>query len=112
MGLGHRNWSSGCSGGSEGEEEEEEEETEECDYSGISDGWEEVHDTIVPSSNYLGSSNSGRERLEYGVSYSDYTLRQGRSQNELPSTAEGVHSSNGLLDTLGSLLGSGWLKKH
>ena len=88
----------------------------------ISEGWEEVHDMIVPSSNYYGSSSTiSQERLMYGVSYSDYTLRQGQQLGDDPEqtnnngrTSDRINSSAGLFDALGSMFGSssGWIRKQ
>ena len=90
-------------------------EGEEGNHDNIATGWEEVHDTIVPSSGFTGhTSSTGIDRLEYGLSYSDYTLLHGlnnESRRGLQREEVGVSSSSGLLDTIGTLLGSGWLKK-
>ena len=100
--------------GTEGSNQSTESSSEEAEFdSKIGEGWEELHDMIVPSSNYYGIGTV-RERLEYGTSYSEYTVQQGLhdDQYEKGAARTDAHSSStGLLDTLGSLLGSGWIKK-
>ncbi len=109
--------------------------TSDIDYNNntdISEGWEEIQDRIIPSLNYYGTTIS-RERLEYGVSYSDYVLQRGQQypssndaiqndritngddaiQNDRLSSSSSISSSIGLFDTLGNLFGSsGWIKKQ
>lgn len=84
----------------------------------IDQGWEEVHEMIVPSTNsYFGlspPSTTSKERLEYGVSYSDYTLNYGQHSalNSSDHSSNTAATGSGLfMGTLGSLLGSGWVKK-
>ena len=71
---------------------------------GIGEGWEEIQDLMVPARFYMGTSG---ERLEYGTSYKDY---RHDAPKRMPSV-ENSQLSSGLLDVIGSLLGSGWTRK-
>lgn len=73
----------------------------------IREGWEEVHDLMVPT-HFLPGFHG--DRLEYGTSYSEYSQQGVISESELMQ-CDSVQVSSGLLDTLSSLLGSGWTKK-
>ena len=94
---------------SESEKEEEEEESDsEAEITRIGDGWEEVQDLMVPAPFLFGPKTVG-ERLEYGTSYSEYNT-QGLL-NAQQDTTSSVQVTSGLMDTISSLLGSGWSKK-
>lgn len=72
------------------------------------EGWEEVHDLMVPTTRLYHYGN----RLEYGTSFSEYSHQTvvNQSQHQDMSSNSSQYSS-GLLDTISSLLGSGWSKK-
>lgn len=63
--------------------------------------WEEVEDINKVPYFRVG------DRLEYGQVYGDYTGGRGR-QAQLKEGESTIQSTSGLLETLGSLLGSGF----
>lgn len=92
------------------EAESDDSDTEIDKMATVGEGWEEVHDLMVPT--HLFSGPYG-DRLEYGTSYSEYGQRTVliESEQQEMHSSESVNSSSGLLDTLSSLLGSAWTKK-
>ena len=89
----------------EEEDEEEEEMEESIALDSVTEEWEEVEDCIRTPSFGLG------DRLEYGQVYRDYGGGRGPHSSQRREREETVQSSSGLLEALGSLLGSGFRSK-